>query len=104
MRDEKAFSYPYGFLSRKWNSDRAIQDDADYKNYDADFWNSDHQNFPDQHQNSAGEHRFRNHELPSIRVRVFEWGRGGWDVLNNYAQVDWTEQSGRLDEAKRHFA
>ena len=56
MWDKKVFSYPYGFLSRRWNSDRAIQDDADYKNFDADFWNSDHQNFPNEHQNSAGEH------------------------------------------------
>ena len=24
--------------------------------------------------------------------------------LHNYAQVDWTERAGRLDEAKRHFA
>ncbi len=56
MWDKKAFSYPYGFLCKKRYSDRAIQDDADYKNFDADFWNSDHQNFPNEHQNSAGEH------------------------------------------------
>ena len=55
MWDKKVFSYPYGFLSRRWNSDRAIQDEADYKNSDADFWDSDHQNFPDEHQNSATE-------------------------------------------------